>query len=314
MLRLLAFLALFVFMMAPARQDDTASVLTRAHALYGEGKFEEARQLLLPLDESLRSQPEKVNDYVEVKLQLVLIHLGLEQIADAKSRAAELYFLDPDFSIRREQVGPEVIAIFEEARAQNKAVCSRVCTEADDLLEAAAADKILALIQTHGTRCSCLDALAKDAGEHFYRRSIASQKSGDLIGALSELVIAAKFDPSHAMIRSATEAIQGQLRATTVKVFQQWRSDMAAGQYGLAAGLYREMHSMDTDNAPGFVEQMRAGYRQQLDPAIKLWNEACDNADGLLMDRARRQALEVLPDPQFGQDLIDTWMVCAKKP
>jgi hypothetical protein len=89
---------------------------------------------------------------------------------------------------------------------------------------------------------------------------------------------------------------------------------MAAGQFGLASTLYHQITTANTDNAPQILEQMRAGYRQHLAPAIQQWNEGCSRDDKLLMDRARRQAAEVLPDPEFGEKLIAEWMVCAGKP
>src|SRR5262249_42181165 len=79
--------------------DEVSEILARAEALYFEADFAKSVELLLHADELLRPQPGHVDEKTEVKLQLALGFIGLNDSPRARTYLGELYALDPDHKI-----------------------------------------------------------------------------------------------------------------------------------------------------------------------------------------------------------------------
>src|SRR5215510_8918641 len=122
-------------------QDDTERTLTRAQALYYEARFKDSVDLLLPLDATLRQQPNRVSQSISVKLQLALAYIGQNQVAAAKSIFQEVCALDANYALDASQFAPKVLTLFDEAKAeQKKARCETLCISVDRLSKSADAD------------------------------------------------------------------------------------------------------------------------------------------------------------------------------
>src|ERR1051325_2891775 len=287
-------------------QQDIDTILRRAQALYLDAQFQESIDFLLPLDMTLRSIADQVDRQINVKLQLALSHIGLGQTQQAIDRFKELCALDPDYSLDPKRFAQKVISLFEDAKAdQAKATCQMVCTEADRLLETENTDALLMLVQSRAGRCACLYATAMDAASHFYQRGVEAYKRNDFIPALQDLRTAMKFQPAHDLAGVYIELIQKKRGGDAEAVLSEWRAHVDAREFGLAAVAYRRLESTNIEGAATrALEQMRAGYRQQLSPLVQSWKQACSLDDAVAMENIRRQTEELLPDPAIGQDLL----------
>ena len=127
-----AFLILSVAISSAAMAaDEISDALNRAESLYFEAKFKDAIQLLQHADDVLKPRTDRNTDKVNVKLQLALAHVGLNESALAKTSLRELYAIDPEYRLDPQQFPPKVIALADEAKAeQNEARCQSVRTDA----------------------------------------------------------------------------------------------------------------------------------------------------------------------------------------
>ena len=101
----------------PTRQD-LGDVLSRAENLYYEAKFNDAIELLTPIDESLKGQPGRVKERVSVKLQLALGHMALNELDKARTHFVEMCTLDLECAIKADQYPPKVRTLFEESKSR----------------------------------------------------------------------------------------------------------------------------------------------------------------------------------------------------
>src|SRR5262249_21147677 len=93
-------------------QQDLAGALARSEALYYEARFSESIALLTPVEESLQSAPDSVQEKANVKFQLALGYFALNEAAKAKSKIAEMCTLDPKCSIDSQKYPPKVVTFF----------------------------------------------------------------------------------------------------------------------------------------------------------------------------------------------------------
>ena len=80
-----------------ASSDEVEEALAKAEALYFEAQFAESIKVLAQVDEALRSQPQRRQERINVKLQLALAHVGLNDPQKAKSFLNDLYAIDLDY-------------------------------------------------------------------------------------------------------------------------------------------------------------------------------------------------------------------------
>src|SRR5262245_56258670 len=101
-------------------QEDVERTLTRAQALYYEARFKDSVELLLPVDAMFRQGPDRASVSISVKLQLALGYIGQNQLAEAKSVLQEVSVLDPEYALDPAQFSPKVLALFDDAKAEQK--------------------------------------------------------------------------------------------------------------------------------------------------------------------------------------------------
>src|SRR5262249_30261849 len=119
---------------AAVPQLDAEAMLARAATAYYEARFSDTIAILTPLNPGLEGQPGRVPDLIRTKLQLALAHIGLNQLAQAKTLFSELRELDPQFSLDETKFAPKVIALFEEAKISRD---ERKCEICDSIFEEA---------------------------------------------------------------------------------------------------------------------------------------------------------------------------------
>src|SRR5262245_342426 len=100
---------------------DISSTLARAETAYYDARFNDAIALLAPLDDALETTRDRIDDRIQVKLQLALAYIGLNEIPEAKTQLGEIFEINPQFVIDPAKFAPKVLTLFSEARAAHAA-------------------------------------------------------------------------------------------------------------------------------------------------------------------------------------------------
>src|SRR5262245_51822056 len=107
--------------------DEVKDALVHAEALYYGARFSESVALLTRVDDSLKNQPGRLQDKINTKLRLALAYIGMNETAKAKALLIDLYTLDSNYELDPQQFSPKVIAVANEARAdQAKVQCQEI--------------------------------------------------------------------------------------------------------------------------------------------------------------------------------------------
>jgi tetratricopeptide (TPR) repeat protein len=292
--------------------DEITDTLARAESLYFEAKFKEAIQLLQRAQDLLQPKTDRVQEKITVKLQLALAQMGLNDTAQAKTSLREIYTLDADYRIDPQQFPPKVIALADEARAeQNQIRCQAVRDDARKYFEAWNGVALANLIESMKSRCSGLDAIAPDAAELLYKAGVEAYKAGKFPEALDRFRMAVKMSPKHELAAQYLELTQSKLQITADRGLLEWRKSLDARQFKEAASRYTAMKASGI--TPQAAEQMRTEYRNALASVVETWNRACASSDMPTMESIRGQLPDSLPDPSLGDDLLAQMKTCTKK-
>ena len=89
--------------------DDLNDMLSRAEALYYQADFAKSVELLLRADELSQQRSGNTSEKIDIKLQLALGYIGLNDTAQAKDYLRQLYALDPDHVIDPQIFSPKEI-------------------------------------------------------------------------------------------------------------------------------------------------------------------------------------------------------------
>ena len=193
--------------------DEISDAIAHAEALYDTAHFGEAITLLTRIDSVLSTQPDRLRDKLETKLQLGLNSIGLNDTTKAKSFFMALYGLDLDYALDSQRFSSRVMSIAEEAKAeQAKLWCYDVQTTARTHLDKSEATAFLDLLQSSGSKCPTLQAMGPEAAEIFFRTGLAAYKRGELSNALSSFKTALTLSPEHELAQDYAELTYGKLQ------------------------------------------------------------------------------------------------------
>jgi tetratricopeptide (TPR) repeat protein len=312
------FVLLFTLVIAmPAEAtnlDEVTEALAKAEGLYYEADFTRSIALLLPVDEMLRSQPEMVAEKISVKLQIALSYVGLNDTANAGLYFRQIYSLDADYALDRLRFSPKVVALADEARAeQAQARCRAANENARTQLEARNGEAVLSVLQTTKSRCPTLAEIEPALAELLYRAGLESYRKGDFDSALDTFRIAVGLSPQHELASQYLELTQSKLQVTADRLFVQWTRSFEARDFQLAAADYREMASLQTADSSELMNQARDEYRKVLSELVETSNRACINGDTATVESIRGRILEMLPEPSIGDGIVEQLSACAKK-
>jgi tetratricopeptide (TPR) repeat protein len=293
--------------------QDIQNTLSRAERLYFEARFRESIQLLTPLDLALKTQVNRVRESIKVKLQLGLAHIGLNEMEQARTRFAELCALDPAYDLDPAQFAPKVLTVFSEARFdQSKAKCSAVCDEANMLLNANNMTTLLGLLQTAPKTCVCLDVIAKDAAEAFYRQGQQAYRASDYAQALQDFKTALNLNPQHELASQYSDLTQSKIQLATDRLILEWRKYFEALEFNQATAIYLQLASPNLADKTGAArEQIRAEYRKSVSGFVQSWKQGCSAGRTVSLETARQQAAAMLPDPSIAPDILEQITPCA---
>ncbi len=294
--------------------DEIADILTRAESLYFEAKFRDAVQVLQRADDMLKPQANRVPDKIAVKLQLALAHIGLNEPAQAKTRLRELFTLDGDYRLDAQQFPPKVLALADEARAeQNELRCQAIRTDARKYLETGNGMAFLSLAQAMKGKCTGLEAMEPEAAELVYKNGLDAYKAGQFSDALEKFRWTLKLAPKHELAAQYVELTQGKLQVNADRQLLEWRKSLEAREFKQAAVRYTQIAASKDALPPQTLTQMRGDYRNAVNAQLESWTRSCNGGDTAAMDSIRQQLPEHLSDASMGEDLLTQMNSCVKR-
>jgi tetratricopeptide (TPR) repeat protein len=298
----------------PLPQDEINDAIAHAQALYYEAMFRESIQLLTRIDEVLRPRTDRLQDKINVKLQMALSYIGLNDTAQAKSFLRQLYELDADYSLDAQQFSPKVISLAADAKAeQNEVRCRAVREDAQRQLASQNVMVLVDLIGSMKSRCSGLEEIEPGAAELLYKTGLESYKGGEFGDALQKFRAAVKFSPNHELATQYMDLTQNKLQVEADRLLLDWNKNFQAREYAQAAADYRQLVSLDDPGLTEKLNQVRGEYRKALSALVESANRACTSKDTAAMDTIRAQVSAMLPDPNIGEDIVAQMSTCARQ-
>jgi tetratricopeptide (TPR) repeat protein len=290
--------------------DEPSEMLARAEALYYEADFAKSIELLLRADTLLRQQSGRLQDKINVRLQLALGFIGLNDTARAKAYLSEMFAIDENHRIDPQMFSPKVIQLAEEAKAEQAELrCRSTLDEAQRLLGAGNANGVVKLIVANQAKCSGLAALYPKTADLLFKEGLNAYKKANTAEALEKFRAVLALDPKHELAAEYVELTQRKLEITADRALLAWRKDFNAGEFESAARDYRELMSVSASET---VDEIRTEYRQALSILVDSWNRACANNDAARMEDVRAQVNAMLPEPSFAQDILTKMTVCKQ--
>src|SRR5690348_1832219 len=219
--------------------DEITDALTRAESLYFEAKFKDAIQILQHADDLLKPRTDRVKDKINVKLQLALAHIGLNETALAKASLRELYSIDPEYRLDSQQFPPKVIALADETKAeQSEARCQSARTDARKYLDSGNPVAAVNLTQSMKSKCTGLDAMEPELAALFYKTGVDNYKAGQYSDALEKFGWTLKLVPKHELAAQYYDLTQSKLQVNADRVLMEWRKNLETHDLKQAASRY----------------------------------------------------------------------------
>jgi tetratricopeptide (TPR) repeat protein len=310
-------LLIFVSSVATLRaqgQDEVTDALDHARALYYEANFDESIQLLSRVDDVLRPRTDRLPDKINVKLQLALAYIGLNNNERASSFLREVYALDPDYKMDPQQFSPKVIALADEAKAAQEAVrCQTVRDNAHRQLESKSLAPLMSTLDSMKPKCTGLTELEAPAAELFYKAGLESYRAGNFADALQKFRSATRLAPQHELANQYVELTQSKLEVTTDRLAMSWQRNFAAKEYRLAADDFNQLKSFSDSASVEMRNQARTEYRRLVSELVETSNKACAKNDTATVAAIRDQIAEILPDPSIGEDILAQMASCTRR-
>jgi len=293
-------------------QDDVERTLSRAESLYFEARFNESIQLLSQVNESLRAQSGRAKEKTAAKFQLALANIGLNNPSSAKSYLMEIYAINPEFAVDAQQYSPKVIALANEAKAEQSVVrCKAAVDDARKSLNSGDSVALLSLLRSMKPRCAELAAVEPEAAELLFKKGLSEYKQGMLPGALQSFRAAVSLAPKHELATQYLELAQSKLQVAGDRVLLDWQKNFQSKEYRQAAAVYRQIASFKDAGTEETLDMMRAEYLKVLDPLVESYNRVCSGGDTVKGSQIRDQIAEVIPEPSVGSDLRSKMVSCA---
>jgi tetratricopeptide (TPR) repeat protein len=292
-----------------AAADEPSEMLARAEALYYEADFAKSVELLLRADELLRNQPGHLQEKTDVKLQLALGFIGLNDSGQAKLYLGQLYALDADHPVDPQMFSPKVIKLAEEARTeQNQLRCRILSDDAQEQLDKGNSDGVLKVIDSGRVKCAGLASLYPKAGELLFKEGLSAYKKSQMEDALQKFRAALRLNPKHELASEYVDLTVSKLEVAADRALIAWRKDYEAGDFASAGRDYRELTSRASSEK---VNEVRGEYRQAVARLVDAWNAACAKDDRASMEQIRQQVNAFLPEPAFAEDILAKMKTCT---
>jgi tetratricopeptide (TPR) repeat protein len=308
-------LAAFQTVAAPISSGEIKDALAHAEALYYSAHFADSVALLVRIDQTLTQQSGPLQDRTETKMRLGLGYIGLNDNAQAKASFMGLFALDPDYKLEAAQFPPKVLAVVEDAKAeQMKERCYAAQTEARADIDKGKTAAFQDLLKSIGSKCPVLAAIAPQAAETYYRNGMASYKAGDFSKALSSFEAALTLSPEHDLAREYADLTRSKLQVGQDRLLLQWQHDFGAKDYTAAGVDYRAIKSASVSGDTKTIAFVTEEYRKVLSGLVDNWNRSCTNFDAANQKAITGQISSLLPEPSFGDDIRRQMKKCEQEP
>ncbi|PYS53312.1 MAG: hypothetical protein DMG13_13280 [Acidobacteria bacterium] len=296
----------------PLPPDEINDALSHAEALYFEARFNESIQLLSRVDGLLQATPGRLQEKTNVKLQLALAYIGLNENSEAKSYLRQVFTLNAGYRLDPQQFSPKVMTLAEDAKAElNEVRCQTALDNAQTQLQSRNAGALLELITSMKPQCAGLESIQPDAADLLYKTGIEAYKRSDFFDALKKFRGAVQLSPEHELALQYVELTQSKLQLAADRLLLDWRKNVDTHEFALAKVGYRQLGSFNDASAKPMMNQMQAEYRKTLSTLVQSWKRACASNDAASMETARRQISELLPEPSIGADLVAQTTTCT---
>ena len=290
--------------------DEPSELLARAEALYYEADFVKSVELLLKADDLLKQDPGQLKQKTDVKLQLALGLIGLNEGDRAKTYLREVYALDPDYRLDPQMFSPKVMALADEAKAdQHDLRCRSLVDEAQRQSASGNGDALTKLIRSNQASCTGLTSFYSKAADLAFKEGLGNYKNAQMTEALQKFRSALVFDPKHELAAQYADLTQSKLEVTAERTLLAWRKDFNDGAFALAT---RDYHQLSLFANSQTMDSVRDEYRRALFARVDAWNKACANDDATEMERIRVEVNALLPEMSFAEDLLAKMKICSR--
>jgi tetratricopeptide (TPR) repeat protein len=314
LLHVAALLVAFQVGAQPVPPNEVADAVSHAQALYFEARFKESADVLLRVDELLAARPDRTQEKINVKLQLALAYIGINDAGKARSFLRDLYTLEPDYTLDPMQFSPKVISLAAEAKSEQSEVrCQSARDDARKKLDAGNGKAVMDLIGSMKLKCTGLTTFEPELAEVLYKTGFEAYKRGDLSTALQNFQATLRLLPKHELALQYTDLTQSKLQVNADRMYIQWQKAFDSHEYEKASADYRRLLAFNNDESnTQLIAQAKTEYRKTLQGMVESFNKACMSDDSVGMNTIREQMSEMLPDPAFGQDIRDRMTTCTK--
>jgi tetratricopeptide (TPR) repeat protein len=294
--------------------SDVTDALAKAETLYYDADFTKVLEVLLPVDELLKAQPDQKAEKIGVKLQLALAYIGLNDYPRAKTYFRELYDIDGGYAVDRQRYSPKVLTLADEARAEHSGTqCLTTRENANRELESGNLTAVVSLLASTKSRCPNLAEIELEAAELMYEDGLESYRKGDFAAALRKFRNVQELSPRHELAVQYVELTENKLQVTAERLFLSWNMNFRAGEFKLAAADYRQLTGFTDPTSTQMVNQARTEYQKALAGMVQDSNRACASGDAATVTIIKNQISEMLPDPSIGEDILPQLADCVKK-
>jgi hypothetical protein len=280
---ILASLAIVSFQLGVARaqaQQDFSAELARAEILYRGGQFPESLILLTELEKRIGTDPRRTDDLVQVKLFMGLAHAALNQKDQAKSKFIEVCSLDSKYSLNPQDHQPEVVALYDEA----KAGCASSARPA--------APSALSIEES-----------TFQGGKELYEK-------GQYTDALRYFNVVLALNSEHALAREYSELAQERLVLLADRGYTEWRSSFDARQFDKAAAAYNKIRDDPQLAALKLSDRIQSEYQKALSDLVDSWKAACAARTLTRLGPILNEATSVASGLPFGRDALAQLRPC----
>jgi len=301
----LGFMMLFQSAAAPAPKDEISESLKQARELYYDAKYTESVQVLLRVNDLLQSRSDRLQDKVDVKLQLALANIGLNDIDKAKSYLIQMYTLDPNAALDANQYSPKVMTLATEAKTELVRIrCQAIEDDARNNLKDGNAAAIARLVGSPDAKCVNMAAISAEASDLLYKSGLEAYKNSEYPNALLNFQAALKFSPKHELANQYIELTQGRLQVALDRLLIEFQKNFEAHKLPEAAANFKQLAAFNaSNNNSQALRQASDQYRKTLTELVDSWNRTCAIGNTEAMNELLGQITELLPDPTFGEDI-----------
>jgi tetratricopeptide (TPR) repeat protein len=298
---------------APAASDEIRETLKRAETLYFNARFNDSLQLLAELDGRLQKEANHQPEQIAVKLQLVLVYVGLNRNDDAKTTLRQLYSLDHKSSLDPRLYAPKIIAMADAVKAEAmRTHCEAVRSDVVKNIETGDIGVIADRMQSIQADCPDLAGMDSVVVDVLYQRGTDSAKKAQYTDALRLFDAVLKLSPHHDLATQYIGMINTRIQLDTERLALQWQRNFAAREFAAATATYRELKSISQPASAEAIKKIDTEYRNSVARRLQDSRKACQLGDERTVATIRAEISQLLPEPALGAEALAEPMTCTK--